>query len=72
MYMLTFSIKNQKTKNHWREERWYKMAICRDTSCEYKKSGIKGKIRKIKIYEYVFIGGCKNRIVKMWEIQSVT
>lgn len=48
------------------------MAICRDTSCVYKKSGIKGKIRKIKIYEYVFIGGCKNRFVKMWEIQSVT
>lgn len=44
------------------------MIICRNTVCRHKKSGIRGKIRKIQIYEMVkvFMGDGKNRLCKTW------
>lgn len=43
------------------------MVICKDTVCDRKKSGIRGKIRKMKTYEddkSIFMRESKNRISK--------
>lgn len=46
------------------------MVICKDTVCDRKKSGIRGKIRKMKTYEddkSIFMRESKYRISKAWK-----